>query len=273
MMKANFHLGACGALLLALFTPSWSLGAPITSCLIEPYSRITLRSAVTALITDVHVDRGSTVRKGQLLVTLDAGVEQAALESARLRAKAESAVQAAQARLAHAKLRLARREDLAQKGFISHQDRDDAEAEQRVNSAAVQEAEEARQIARVEAQRFAAEVQRRTIVSPIDGVVTERLQQRGELATAGETSIPILKLAQTDPLRVELVMPLAKFGKVRVGDRLTVHPEMPASASYRAVVKVVDSVIDASSGTFGVRLEIPNPKNNLLAGVKCTVDL
>jgi RND family efflux transporter MFP subunit len=273
MMRKIFRRPARAAWLLALLAPCWALGANTTSCLIEPYARVTLRSAVTALITDVHVDRGSSIRKGQLLVTLDAGVEQAALESASLRAKAESAARAAEARLAHAKLRLARREDLAQKGFISHQDRDDAEAEQRVNAAAVQEAEEARQIARVEAQRYAAEVQRRTIVSPIDGVVTERLQQRGELATAGETSIAILKLAQTDPLRVELVVPLAKFGKVRVGDRLTVQPEMPASASYRAVVKVVDSVIDASSGTFGVRLEIPNPRNNLLAGVKCSVDL
>lgn len=271
----NLSLYACTkrALLMAMAAPACAASATGTSCLIEPYARVTLRSAVTALITDVHVDRGSAVRKGQLLVSLDSAVEQAALESASLRARAESAVRAAEARLAHAKLRLARRDDLAQKGFISTQDRDDAEAEQRVNAAAVQEAEESRQIARVEAQRFAAEVHRRTILSPINGVVTERLQQAGELATAGETSVAILKLAQTDPLRVELVMPLAKFGKVRVGDRVTVTPEMPASASYRAVVKVVDSVIDASSGTFGVRLEIPNPKNNLLAGVKCTVEL
>jgi multidrug efflux pump subunit AcrA (membrane-fusion protein) len=111
------------------------------------------------------------------------------------------------------------------------------------------------------------------IKSPVSGVVTERLQHPGELASSGESSQPILRLAQTDPLRVELVLPLARAGTVRVGDVVSVRPEAPASARYRAVVKVVDSVVDAASGTFGVRLEIANPKNEILAGVKCTAEL
>jgi len=41
--------------------------------------------------------------------------------------------------------------------------------------------------------------------------------------------------------------------------------------TYTAKVVIVDRVIDAASGTFGVRLEIPNPKYELPAGLKCRV--
>ena len=41
--------------------------------------------------------------------------------------------------------------------------------------------------------------------------------------------------------------------------------------THTARVKVVDPVIDAASGTFGVRLELPNPNYRLPAGLKCKV--
>ena len=48
-------------------------------------------------------------------------------------------------------------------------------------------------------------------------------------------------------------------------------PERPIGGSYSAVVKVVDRVIDAASGTFGVRLELPNRERKIPAGVRCRV--
>ena len=50
-----------------------------------------------------------------------------------------------------------------------------------------------------------------------------------------------------------------------------VAPEAPLSGSYMAKVKIVDSVVDASSGMFGVRLELPNPDHKLPGGLRCTV--
>jgi membrane fusion protein (multidrug efflux system) len=50
-----------------------------------------------------------------------------------------------------------------------------------------------------------------------------------------------------------------------------VTPENPVSKVYKAKVTIVDRVIDAASGTFGVRLELPNPKYRLPAGLKCKV--
>jgi multidrug efflux pump subunit AcrA (membrane-fusion protein) len=66
-------------------------------------------------------------------------------------------------------------------------------------------------------------------------------------------------------------VPVALLGKVAVGMRVQVVPEAPANTPRWANITVVDKVVDAASGTFGVRLEIPNPNNQLAAGLKCKV--
>ena len=81
----------------------------------------------------------------------------------------------------------------------------------------------------------------------------------------------ILKIAQIDPLRVEVYAPVAMLGKIVVGMAAHVKPEAPLTGEYAAKVMVVDRVVDAASGTFGVRLELPNRELKLPAGLKCSV--
>lgn len=261
------------ALLLALAAAPAAWSADPVQCLIEPAQRVTLRSVVPAQIVAVHVDRGTVVRKGQVLVTLDTSVEQAALASAKYRSVMEGQLRAAQSRLLNAQSKFRRREELQQQKFVSAQDRDDAEAEMRVAEAELLEARDNRELSRLEATRLDAEIARRQLVSPINGVVTERLQNPGELAQVGEGSGPILKLAQTDPARVELVLPAERLGRLKVGDTLQVRTEPPFNRRFKAVVRVVDPVIDAASGTFGVRLEAANPRQEIPLGVKCSAEL
>ena len=102
-------------------------------------------------------------------------------------------------------------------------------------------------------------------------MVTERLQHPGELAQTGESARAILKLAQTHPLRVEVVLPVALYGKVVNGAKAEVVTESPVAGRYAATVRIVDKVVDSASGTFGVRLELQNPKGDIPAGVKCRV--
>lgn len=273
-LSAAFGCAVIGVSVLALLAGSAFAAAPGASlCLMEPWARISLRSPITATIANVLVDRGAAVRKGQPLVQLESSVELAAMAGARYRAVMEGSVKSAEARLTHAKLKLQRRDELRQQNYVSAQDRDDAEAEMRIATADLIEATDNREIARLDLQRQTAELNRRTITSPINGVVTERLQQPGELAQSGDTGAAVLKLAQTDPVRVEVVLPAARFGKTRVGDIVTIKPEPPLAGSYKAVVRVVDPVIDSGSGTFGIRLEIPNPRGEVLTGVKCSAEL
>ena len=242
-------------------------------CLIEPAQKLAIRSTVAASIVAIHVDRGTFVKKGQTLVTLDASVESASLSAAKFRSVMQGQVAAAQARMEHGKAKLGRRDELLQEKYVSAQDRDDAAAELRAAEADLLEARDNRQLAGLEVQRLAAELGRRVITSPINGVVTERLLQPGELAQAGESASPILKLAQTDPARVEVVLPAARHSSVKVGNVVTIKPEAPFTGSYKATVKVVDLVIDSASGTFGVRLEFANPNGDVPLGVRCSAAL
>lgn len=61
------------------------------------------------------------------------------------------------------------------------------------------------------------------------------------------------------------------LGAIKVGMQADITPENPVGQVYKAKVTIVDRVIDAASGTFGVRLELPNPKYLLPAGLKCKV--
>lgn len=240
-------------------------------CLIEPYQKIEIRSSVEALIEAVHVKRGSTVRKGQPLVQLHSGVEQAALASARFRAIMEGQLRSSEARVNYARDKLRRREELSKQNFVSSQDRDDAAAEMRVAEAELVEARDNRQLSELESRRLEELLRQRTLNSPFDGIVTEVQQHPGELAQTGEGARPILKMAQIHPLRVEVVLPVALYNSIRQGAAAEIEAEAPAKGRYKASVQIVDKVVDSASGTFGVRLELPNPAGNIPAGVKCKV--
>ena len=124
-----------------------------------------------------------------------------------------------------------------------------------------------RLLADLELQRTLAEVALRTIKSPVNGVVVERFMHPGEFPKQEK----ILKIAQIDPLRIEVYVPVSLLGKIAVGSTAHVKPEAPLTGEYTAKVTVVDRVVDAASGTFGVRLELPNRELKLPAGLKCSI--
>ena len=244
---------------------------PGHACLIEPFQRIELRSAVEARIDAMHVDRGSEVRRGQLLVELDSAAERAALEGARYRAVMEGEWQSAESRVEAAKEKLERREAMVRERFIAAQDRDDTRTEVQQAEANRIQAQDNRRLAQIEQRRLGELVEQRRLRSPFNGVVTERLQHVGEIAQAGESARAILRLAQTHPLRVEVVLPVSMYGKVQRGSKVGVEAEAPLGGRYEATVTVVDRVVDSASGTVGVRLELPNPTGVIPAGIKCRV--
>jgi multidrug efflux pump subunit AcrA (membrane-fusion protein) len=97
--------------------------------------------------------------------------------------------------------------------------------------------------------------------------VVERLKSPGEFVE----DKPILRIAQLDPLRVEVIVPVARFGTITTGMRAEVTPELSKRRKYIAQVTIVDKVVDAASGTFGVRLELPNPGNFIPGGLRCSL--
>lgn len=241
------------------------------ACLVEPSRKIEIRSPIEALITRINVGRGSLVRKGQVLVELNVSVEKAALAAAKYRATMEGEVKSAETRVAYTRTKLKRLKDLARQNLVSDQERDDAYSELRLAEAELLNAREKRELSVIEETRLVAEIEQRRLRSPFDGVVMERLRHPGELAQTGDGARAILKLAQVKQLRVEVVLPTEYYGKIREGDIGVVRLVEPLQGEYRARVSVVDRVVDSASGTFGVRLELPNPDYSIPPGVKCRV--
>lgn len=65
--------------------------------------------------------------------------------------------------------------------------------------------------------------------------------------------------------------PVNLLPSVKIGIKAKVIPEAPIGSQYTVGAKIADRVIDAAKGTFGVRLELPNPNHRLPAGLKCKV--
>lgn len=78
-----------------------------------------------------------------------------------------------------------------------------------------------------------------------------------------------MKLAKVDPLKVELIAPTEYFGLIERGMVAEIHPEQPANQMFEATVTIVDQLIDPASGSFTVRMELPNPEDRLVGGVNC----
>ena len=211
-------------------------------CLVEPFMVVNVGSPVDGVLDQVLVNRGDRVRKGQVVARLQSGVEAAA-------------VHLSKARVDFGRRRLERNEVLFAKELISAQDRDELATEVSLRQEELKKDEEALKL--------------RTIVSPIDGVVVERRLVPGEFIRSDKSVV--LKLAQINPLNVEVIVPASLFGTVRVGKsgKVSLAPFLPGT--YNAKVVVVDKVIDAASGTLGVRLQLPNPDNTIPAGIKCSV--
>ncbi|MGH2358136.1 MAG: efflux RND transporter periplasmic adaptor subunit [Candidatus Limnocylindria bacterium] len=144
---------------------------------------------------------------------------------------------------------------------------DEAETSKILAEIGMLEARENRKIAQMDLGRAKAALDLRTIRTPVTGVVVERLLTPGEFAKQA----PIVEIAQIHPLRVEVIAPVALLGRIVTGMRADVFPEAPVGGEHLARVTVVGRVVDAASGTFGVRLELPNPNYRLPAGLKCKV--
>ena len=252
----------------ALALPSAGRAADEYDCMIEARQSIDLRSPVDGIIDAIYVRRGERVKRGQLLATLASGPERAALAVATSRASMQGDLKSAEARVELSRKKWERADELEKKKFVSENAKDEAFAEYRLAQEQLRAAQENQRLAELDMKRAAEVVAQRSIRSPVNGLVVEILLRPGELMSSNQKD-PILKLVEVNPLNVELILPVGLFGKIRLGERAEVMPEQPVGGQYLAFVEVVDRVVDAASGTFGVRLRLANPEGKIPAGVRC----
>ena len=250
--------------MVALVASPRARGAEL-DCLVKPEMYIELSSPVDSVMEQILVETGDTVIRGQPLVKLESSVENAKLNLARLQARSLSEIQNRKEQLRYAKRYLKRMTDLLDKNSVSQYEKDKAATEVALAKIELNKANEKWSIAQLNLALAQTQLALKTINSPIDGIVVDRYAMVGE--SVSDRSI--MKLAMIDPLKVELIAPTEYFGLIKKGMQVEIYPEQPANQVFTATVTVVDQLIDPASGSFTVRMLLPNPDDKLVGGVNC----
>jgi RND family efflux transporter MFP subunit len=232
--------------------------------IIEPHAMIDLGSTAEGIVEQVLVDRSSLIKKGQILVKLNASVEQTALEKASAVAEFSGEIKYQQTQLEFVQ-RVHNR--VKQLNAISTQDKDQAATDINLTTQRLKKAYEARTTAQFEKKKAAIFLAQRTINSPLTGVVVDRYVSAGEYVN----NQPLLRLAQINPLRIEVIVPAQLFGKIQPGMNAEITLELTGHGNQIATVTLVDKIIDSGSSTYGVRLELQNENYRIPSGQKCLV--
>ena len=236
-------------------------------CVIEPHTVVDLSSRVDGIVESLEVQRGELIEEDQILVRLEAGVERATVAEAKARAAATAEILAGRASSEFAQRREDRLQELHRSQAVSLDQLDEMETEAELSRFELQQARENKEIADHQLRQAQEILKRHTLRSPIRGIVVERYLAPGE----STKDVPVMRLAEIDPLRVEVIVPVSAFGAIQVGQPALVSPEAPMVGEFPATVTVVDGVADAASGTFRVRLGLPNEDYAVPSGLKCRV--
>lgn len=239
-------------------------------CVVEPSLKADIGSAVPGLIEVVNFDRSDYVSKGVVLAELESGVEKAILEIAERVATLSTAVELRKVNANFGARTQKRNQALFQKASISSQTMDQVKTESGLAKLQVKQEQENLELAMLDARRARAALERRIIRSPFEGTIITRHKNIGEYVE-GE---PVFEIAQLDPLHVEVIVPINKLGTIKADmlGKLTLSAPGFEDKEMDARVRRIDTVADAASATYGVRLELPNPDLTIPAGVRCQID-
>lgn len=235
--------------------------------ILEPSMVVELSSGVEGLLGELMVDRGDHVKKKQKVAMLESSVEYANLESAKAIANNLASIEAKKEKLRFLDLETKRIEDLYGKMAVSKREKDQIESDRNLAQWEVREQLERQTLAKLSLKQAQAIYNRRIIRSPVEGVVVQRYLAPGEYVEHQA----ILKLAVIDPLYIEAIAPINYLGMLRPGMNATIIPEKPMEKVLVGKIIIVDRIVDAASGTFGIRIKLPNPNGDIPPGLKCKV--
>lgn len=216
---------------------------------LSAHDEATMAAQVAGQIEKSYVDVGDRVAAGQELALIDttsyeAYARQSAANLAKAKASAANAVQ-----------NLKRVQELQKEKIASTSDLDQAVAEAGKTDADVTAAEATDAIARLN-------LERSRVRAPFDAAVAARIASVGNYVAVGT---PIVRLVQTDPLRLRLDVPERESVAVRVGQRVRVVVEGDTNVYTGKVARIAPAIREADR-TLQVEADVPNP-GRLRAGL------
>ena len=260
---------------------------------LEPYYEVDVMAKEAGYIRHMLVDIGDHVKAGQLLCVIEipelqddlqrakadvqtATAEQSAAEQDRKRAMAAEAI---------AHLSYTRILDVSQKepGLVPLQEVDVAHSRDLEGEAQVASAEQNVQasVSRLQAAKSALDHETALfaytkIVSPLNGVVTQRFASDGAMIQSGTSSntqaMPVVHIAQDDVLRLMLPVPEAYVGTVHNGQPVSVTVPALNRSFLGKVTRFADRV-QASTRTMTAEVDLKNTARYLIPGMYAQVQL
>lgn len=209
---------------------------------IEANEQVEIRSEIPGIVTSIHFNEGSNVRKGQLLLKIN---------DRELRAQLSQA-------LTKEKLALNteyRAGMLLKKEAISKEEYDIALADL--------------QTARAQTQLIRAQLSKTSVTAPFSGRIGLRSISTGEYLTP---STAVAKLVSLNPAKVTFSIPEKYAGSVKVNTEFTFNIS-GSSKVYSGKVYAIEPGIEASTRTLEFRARSANPYGELLPGTFAKINL
>lgn len=208
---------------------------------LEPGRSIKISSAEPGIVQQVFVKEGQYVRKGDMLVRLDTRV-------------LEQEVKIAAEEQEMLSRRLEKLRKLIAKKFASEDELNRAESDLKIRE--------------LQRQRTEAQIERLTLRSPMDGVITELRFDVAESVPGANSHV--VTVVQLDPMRVQFTMPVTEASLLKTGQDIELF--FPESGQKRAgKVDFISPVSTAVVNTVRVKVVVPEPGHDLPAGSKCSL--
>jgi membrane fusion protein, multidrug efflux system len=239
---------------------------------IAPFLSVSLHAKVPGYVDRILVDRGSVVKRGDLLAELSAPEMSAQI------AQAQSKVQAAESERLQAEAQLAAAQSTSDRMQRAAQTPGAIAGNEVVQADKQVQAAKALLNARQESIR-AAEATVRSLVdmqaylkitAPFDGVVTDRMVHPGALVGPGADSV-LLILQQVSHLRLIVALPEENVGGISPGAKVNFTVPAYPERAYAGTVARIAQVLDQKTRTMPVELDVINQDGALAPGMYPTV--
>lgn len=248
-----------------IWLPESTVRAQSVEGFAEPVQTVDVASPESGTVQEIRVRQGQKVRKGDVLVQMDPDALLPALELAKAKAEARAKMEAAKIELQVKQRRLDNLNRLGKENSSS-EEVVRATADVDLAKTSVMAAEEEIRQSQLEAKRIEVQLERRTIRSPINGVVLKLHHDPGEFVTiSAPTLVTVADLSQ---LRIVLHPMSADASSLEEKARVQVQLERQNELAD-AIVDFVSPVTNADSGTIRIELLVDNPTNRFRSGQRC----
>lgn len=235
----------------------------------QPYLAVPIFAKVSGFVKTVNVDRGSTVRQGQLLATLEAPEMQAQIVEAESKTQALALQRAeAEAKLASAQSTYDRlKAASATPGVVAENDVTIAQKTVEAAQSLVRSYDNSIKAAQAQAQSVKDLGQYLQIKAPFAGIIVERNVHPGALVGPGNGSVPLLRLHQIARLRLVVAVPEALVGAIVKRARVPFTVPAYPGETFFGVANLIAHDLDEKTRTMAVELDVRNPDLRLGAGM------